>query len=899
MFGGQVAFLSPLVLALLAVLPLLWWLLRLTPPAPRKLTFPALELLRGLAVPEQTPARTPWWLLLLRLAIAALIILAFAQPVIDPEAVTAGRGPLLIAVDNDWASARDWENVQKELQGLVREAARENRDVILLPTAPSENGGEMQPIGPLDAKGAYAEADRIAPEPWGADWVQATSLLPKIDTHEAVWLASGIGGIDAKLFYQALREKGARRALGDMADPIYLLQPPQPEGDGIALPVMRAQTDDAASVSVAAVGSGGGQLAHGEAAFSQGAPRAMVAFHLPLEIRNQVARFEIAGRRGAGGVILLDSSWSRHPVGLVGDPAELAQHSLLSGLFYIDRALKPYADLHVDTLDTLLQSDISVLILTDAAEVKDAQVAALLEWIKRGGILVRFAGDRLAGEDKTAPAKEDELLPVELRGGDRALGGTLSWSTPQKLQEFPASSPFKGLEIPGDVTVSRQILAEPSGDLAKSTWASLADGTPLVTAKNMGSGLSVLFHVPAQSSWSNLPLSGLFVDMLRRIIDLSQGAAGAENFESLPPYLTLNGFGETEKADGSAQPLEGKDLARIKPSPQHPPGLYGSEAFSRAFNLGDALTQPEKLAGVPLESWKPNEGQLELQPWLLTLSFVLFLADFVLGLYLRGLTFNLRRKAAALLLFFFLIPAPAHAAENVEKDAKAAVELTSKTYLAYVMTGNRETDHISEAGLAGLAQVLQRRTSIDQIAVTGVDPENDELAFFPFLYWPVVPGAAPLSAKGAQHVDDYLHHGGMILFDTLTGETPSPLVVRKALDGIDIPPLEPLPQDHVLKHSYYLLDDFPGRYANPDFWVEPSTISTYDGVASVLMGSNGWAAAWAVDANGRPLFPCTPGGEPQRERAYRFGVNLTMYALTGNYKSDQLHAQELLKRMGK
>ena len=59
----------------------------------------------------------------------------------------------------------------------------------------------------------------------------------------------------------------------------------------------------------------------------------------------------------------------------------------------------------------------------------------------------------------------------------------------------------------------------------------------------------------------------------------------------------------------------------------------------------------------------------------------------------------------------------------------------------------------------------------------------------------------------------------------------------------------------------------------------------------------GWAAAWATDFDGRPLFPVTPGGERQREMAYRFGVNLAMYALTGNYKSDQAHTRTILQRL--
>jgi hypothetical protein len=69
-------------------------------------------------------------------------------------------------------------------------------------------------------------------------------------------------------------------------------------------------------------------------------------------------------------------------------------------------------------------------------------------------------------------------------------------------------------------------------------------------------------------------------------------------------------------------------------------------------------------------------------------------------------------------------------------------------------------------------------------------------------------------------------------------------------------------------------------------------------VSPIIIGGNDWAAAWAVDAQGRPLADVTPGGDEQREMAYRFGINVVMYALTGNYKTDQVHASALLERLG-
>jgi hypothetical protein len=129
-------------------------------------------------------------------------------------------------------------------------------------------------------------------------------------------------------------------------------------------------------------------------------------------------------------------------------------------------------------------------------------------------VLVRFAGPRLAGGN-------DDLVPVELRRGDRALGSALAWEQAQPLAPFPESSPFAGLQLDDTVEVNRQVLAEPTVDLYDKVWASLADGTPLVTAAGAATACIVLVHVTANAEWSNLPLSGLFVEMLNRIVELA------------------------------------------------------------------------------------------------------------------------------------------------------------------------------------------------------------------------------------------------------------------------------------------------------------------------------------------------------------------------------------------
>jgi hypothetical protein len=518
--------------------------------------------------------------------------------------------------------------------------------------------------------------------------------------------------------------------------------------------------------------------------------------------------------------------------------------------------------------------------------------------MENGGVVLRFAGPHLAEQ------ADDDLLPVTLRRGGRTLGGALSWEKPAKLAPFDADSPFAGIDIPDDVTVSRQVLAEPTVDLGGKTWARLTDGTPLVTAEKRGKGWLVLVHTTADPEWSNLAISGLFVNMLRRIVALSQGVSGNSD-TALPPVETLDGFGRLQRAPSSVQTIAAGAFADTVASPSHPPGFYGTPDARRALNLAGAVKGfaaiGELPAGVVRENYARSD-EVDFRPGLLGAALALGLLDLLIAYALRGLLPRLPRRSAAtagLGLLLALGIQPAHA------DDSFTTEATSELHLAYVRTGIAEIDEESRAGLAGLTDILGHRTAIEAAAPMEVDPERDELIFFPLLYWPVVEGQQLPSSKAIERLNRFLATGGTILFDThdQAGRTAFSSAatqqrLRRLAAGLNIPPLVPVPPDHVLTKSFYLMQEFPGRWAGGNLWVEPVEDQVNDGVASVIVGGNDWAGAWASDSRGQPLYPVVPGGEAQREQAYRFGVNLVMYALTGNYKTDQVHVPAILERLG-
>jgi uncharacterized protein DUF4159/aerotolerance regulator-like protein len=906
---SNLSFGAPLILGALVVLPIVWWLLRVTPPLPRRVVFPPLRLLLGLSEDEETPARTPWWLLLLRLIAAACVIVALAEPLLGKGPAIAGTGPVVLFVDNGWTAAANWDTREAVIGDVLRAAAQQNRAIAIVPTA------DVPDVSLMDAGRAARIAQALRPEPWLVDRKRAAAAVAKAkfaQKPQILWLADGIEDGQAGTTADVLGPAGA---LTVYAEPdgtgALALLPVQNRANGFDVSVIRAGTSGARGGDVSALGSHGETLASGAFRFADGAAKADAHISLPLEVRNETTRIVVNGSDSAGAVQLIGGGGAHRAVGIVAPGNNEDTQPLLSDTYYLERALAPYAEVRKGTISDLLSRNVQVLVLADVGRVAGDDYEKVERFVADGGLLIRFAGGRMTGDT-------DDLVPVKLRVGGRYLGGALAWAEPQKLAPFSDSSPFAGLTIPADVSVRQQILAEPSVELADRSWARLADGTPLVTAQSRGKGYIVLFHITAGPGWSSLPLSGLYVDMMRRLLALAGGARPAEmkGATTLPPVTTLDGFGRSRKPPAEVLPIRAADLNKTVPSRLHPPGLYGVPGTEDALNAvkSDTVLLPMGNVGATVEAY-PQARVFALAPWLLAIAAALLFLDAILSLWMRGYLTRLRLSSATgVVLAMMIIGLQMHAARA---DDAYNLKAANDTRLAYVVTGLPDVDDMSKAGLTGLGNQLRARTSYEPQEPVGVDPAKDDLSFFPLLYWPMDPREKDLSPQALSKISDYMRNGGTILFDTrdLTlgpvrgANSPGEQTLRRLIAKLDLPPLEPVPTDHVLTKSFYLLQTFPGRWDGGKVWVEalppadptagPAPARGGDGVSPVIIGGNDWAAAWAVHPDGSPMVDVVPGGERQREFAFRFGINLVMYAFTGNYKADMVHAPALLERMGK
>jgi HAMP domain-containing protein len=926
--GISLGFASPLVLTALAGLPLLYFLLRVTPPRPALVPFPPLRLILGLRPRGETAARTPWWLLALRLMIAAALILAMAGPVLNPlPEAASGAGPLLIVIDDGWPAAPSWDRRIAAAAHRLEAAERSSRLAAVVPASEAGRG-----IVAGEPATALARLRAMKPVPFVPDRLEAAEAIERFaaayQKPAVVWIADGLDRGHAREFAGKLAALSSSLILETDKGPIRAIGGAKNQTAGLDVRVLRPTPSGAEQGTVRALDRKG--LALGEAGFDfSGAMEAQVRFELPAELRNDIARLEILGERSAAAVFLLDERSRRRRVALVsGETADVAQ-PLLAPAYYLKKALSPFADVREaspaasDPIEPLLSEHPAIMILADVGIGPGETRDSLARFVEDGGILVRFAGAHLAGAF-------DDLVPVRLRRGGRVLGGAMSWDTPKTLAPFERQSPFFGLSVPGEVTVSRQVLAEPDPGLPAKTWAALSDGTPLVTASRRGKGLIVLFHVTADTSWSNLPISGLFVAMLRQIVDLSPGSQSemdsqalaepkAPGAPALAPRWTLDGFGALGPPSPDAKPIPaGFDGPA---GPEHPPGFYGPPDGLIAVNaLGPEETLvPADYSAFGLTS-EPLSGRepIDLRPWLLAAAFLLLAADTLAWLWLSG-GLRQRVRAASFVLLAagvaLALPPPARAETGAASLPQQDFGAALTTRLAYVATGDARIDEVTRQGLVSLSHVLARRTSLTPGDPVAVDPARDELSFYPLLYWPISPSRPQPARQAAAKAALFMKQGGTIVFDTRDAPaqrpggppTPEAKWLRGLLDGIDVPELEPIPADHVVTKTFYLLDGFIGRYTTGTTWIEalppppadgsPRPARAGDSVSPIIITSNDLAAGWASGPDGESLFALMPGGERQHELALRGGVNLVMYTLTGNYKSDQVHVRDLLERL--
>lgn len=631
---GPLGFVAPWLLVALVALPALWFILRALPPAPRTIRFPGVGLLAGLKDPHPVAQRTPWWLLILRLLAMAALIVGLAGPVWKPAAEEGADLPLLIVVDSGWAAAPEWSGRQARVLREIERAGAVGQPVALLLA-----DGRAEGALPFLRAGELAARMRAAlPVAWNTrypgDPAAALANAPRSGLR-SLWFSDGLDHPGRAEWLTALAARGPVTVLGPSL-PVQSLE--LDRGTGQPLLLYRT-TGDAPPPAIRAIGPDPQGVLRELAQLTPAAPRREegvttrpVPVDLPSELRNRITRFEIEAVPSAGVVVLADDRVRRRKVALVGDDRATEGQELLSPMHYLREAIAPGHDLISGGLADVLPAAPDVIVLVDRL---GADGAGLEEWVSEGGLLIRFAGPRMAASQDLS---REPLLPLRLRDGGRDVGGALSWGEPRGIAPFDADGPFAGLAVPEEVSVRAQLLPEPAPDLGRHVIARLSDQTPLVSRDRLGQGQVVLFHTTANAEWSSLPLSGLFVQMLDRLIQtarLADGEAAPDPTEGSywSAEMLLDGFGRATPPEGLS-PVAHSDFmpdpsqpgAAARPGPDRPAGIYVSGEQRQALNAGGALSLPE-WPGATVERAGSAGPGTPLMRWLIALAAVLLALD--------------------------------------------------------------------------------------------------------------------------------------------------------------------------------------------------------------------------------------------------------------------------------
>ncbi|MFQ5567772.1 MAG: BatA domain-containing protein, partial [Paracoccaceae bacterium] len=397
---GALGFVNPWLLSGLIALPVLWWLLRAIPPSPKLEIFAGVRLLLGLEDPEREAAKTPWWLLLLRALALAAVIVGFAGPVLNPSTRLgpAGSGPVLILMDQGWASAPDWGARKAAALAAVDEAGRAGRRVILWQAA----GGAVPPV--LQARAARAVLEAARPAPWAPDHdavlaAIAAGAVP--EPAQTIWFHDGLdhggpdGGEATARLAARLSAFGPLRLVGPAATARALTAPRLEDGRMVA-EVLRAGGLAPETATVIAFSARPGEperrLGVADAGFEAGDDVATAAFDLPPELLDRVSRIALAEGPSAGGAALADAGIRRITAAVVDPQAENVVASLTSASHYLHQALVPWAEVREaalgDALDSASGGSLAAIILADQGDFTATERKALTEWVEAGGLLI-------------------------------------------------------------------------------------------------------------------------------------------------------------------------------------------------------------------------------------------------------------------------------------------------------------------------------------------------------------------------------------------------------------------------------------------------------------------------------------------------------------------------------
>jgi len=885
-------FLEPAIFAALASLPIVWWLLRRFPPTPEKVIFPSLAIIKQLHSQPRTNRKTPPWLLIFRITLLMFAILAFAKPYFDSNKKDmtawnniAQSSKVIIIVDDGYGFAQNSSSIKQSGDRIINTAGINNAQTAVISAS---DAATIKHISFTNTELAKAILHQISPKAYLPDRTAIIQNLHNSADYSSArifWLSDGLDANDSLIQEAKHKPDNFFIFKPELSKLPVCIKKIESSVDGFDIDVERLSQRSSNVFTIEGRGRDNSVILTETRKFETSALTANVIIKPAREVRNHLTRLTINGGTNACAVWLMDDESAVKSAGIITS-SNADNQPFLQEKYYLTKALEGYAQIDYGNVDELLKAASGLLILPDSTIINTSDSAKLQQWVENGGILLRFAGKNL--EDKLkAGDTEDILLPVKI-SSIFSYGGIANISGQQKLKKFEEKIPLANLSYGSTVNI-RKLAIPATQSNTHEVWARLEDGSPLITSQSRKSGRIIFVHTTANNDWSDFALSGTFVSFVQNILSISGGT-----------HTVKEGFAkQTEELDGygnltsitTANDI--KDIQSLRSNPEKfKSGYYSSGQASIAVNMGRSygLTPINYNAAI---DYNENTGSKDFTVILAIIAAIMLGIDSILSL-VKTMYKSAQKMLVTLFITFALIPTQSLAKNSSEENP------AFKTTIAYVQTGNAKLDRSTEAGITRLSNELANRTSAICNAPVSINLERDDISLYPILYVPIYEGTF-IGVDGMKKLHSFIRTGGLVIFDTMDGADISTAlsvnpVLIYMLNAMGVSNFEKVNDKHVLLKTFYLLKEIRGRFDDSTTLVEKADENVNDGVSPIIITSAALAQGLSVDENGGNSHIISGGSEKDGEMIVRSGINIAMYALTGNYKADKIHTNIIEER---
>ena len=872
-FNYSLQIISPLALFALIALPIIYIVSQFIPKTPKTNNFGAVFILKNLISTKPIPKQAPLWLKILRMIIAGAFVFACAMPILqNPNSAQIISKNLLIIIDDDVANANEFSQIKSEIKNYIDvESAKNNNLKIIVQNC---NANILNPIN--NGQNAKNYIDIISPKQILCDRENIIRALQGVNSnYRILYFSDNIEQKNDKQYFDILsRISGGDLIIRRPNTNFALIEKANIEKNGLRINIV---SKGQFSQKITLYGENSKILTNHNVQNGDN------FIEIPQNILRLVQYIKIDGQNNAAANYIIDA-FNRRP--LVFAPKPIASdHPLLSDAHFISSAMETIGDVKYYDGKFDLKHAPNAIIFGDTENFDENDTNILTQYLKNGGTIIRFLGPKSLSKEEspffTAPINLD---PHVLSTGFAVENITIA--------QLPKNSIFSDIILPPKINIGQSILFKSSNNDAKSL-INLSDGAPLLSMREIGAGKLYMFHTSAAPIWSDIGLSNLQLAFLKRIVlQTSAKSIPANTLEAniiLRPSIIIDANGQLTKTISGIKPFITPITTQTKVDNDHAAGIYEGNGASLVINAGTNIKELKPQNFPKHQDFKSDNKFFALYSYLLVFGFLLFLIDNII-LNLPKLNF---KKAISIISALFLcvifLPHETRAQENSD-DIK----------LTYIITQDNITNEQAKSGLAGISQILRRRTNIEPSGIIGLDPSKDELSKHPIIYWLLPKTSQSLPAEAIQNLNKYMQNGGILFIDT-RGLSMEPNraqdILKTAVNGLKIPPLEKVPPEHVLKKTFYILQNFPGFYSNSSLWVQSAATTNYsanDGVSPIIISNGDMARAWAQRTTETGFDAINE--DFAHELSLRVGINIYLYALTGQYKADQVHVRSLLER---